>query len=50
MNTLNVKSRMTSEELEKLELQVRNLHPSWSNAEITAKAVRVFYLNEKIED
>jgi hypothetical protein len=36
--------------LEEIENQVRKLHPSWSNAEITAKAVRVFYLNEKIEN
>ena len=32
-----------------LEKQLRELHPSWSNANITAKAVRILYLGDVIE-
>lgn len=35
-------------EIDILEEKVRNIHPSWSNAEIRNKAVRMFYLNEKL--
>jgi hypothetical protein len=39
----------TAEEtIDKLEQQVRDIHPSWSNAEIRAKAVRMYYLNESL--
>ena len=32
-----------------LEKQLRELHPSWSNANITAKAVRILYLGDVVE-
>lgn len=39
----------TIEQVEKLEKQLKEVHPSWSNANITAKAVRMHFLNEKDE-
>ena len=40
---------MDKEEIiEGFESQVRLQHPSWSNADITAKAVRMYYLNEEL--
>ena len=30
------------------EAQVRKQYPSWNNADIRAKAVRMYYLNEKL--
>lgn len=30
------------------EVQVKELHPSWNNADIRAKAVRMFYFNESL--
>lgn len=35
--------------IEKLEKQLKEVHPSWSNANITAKAVRMYYLKEEDE-
>jgi hypothetical protein len=41
---------MTKEEMiDAYEAQVRELHPSWNNADITAKAVRMYYLNEELK-
>jgi hypothetical protein len=34
--------------LDTLEDLVREKNPSWSNANITAKAVRMYYLNEEL--
>ena len=40
---------MNKEEIiEGFEAQVRLQYPSWNNADITAKAVRMYYLNEKL--
>lgn len=35
--------------IEQLEKELKEVHPSWSNADITAKAVRMYYLNESDE-
>jgi hypothetical protein len=34
--------------IDSYEAKVRELHPSWNNADIRAKAVRMYYLNEKL--
>ncbi len=36
------------EQIDALEAQVRQQHPSWNNADIRNKAVRMFYLNEEL--
>lgn len=35
--------------IEQLEKQLKEVHPSWSNANITAKAVRMHFLKEEDE-
>ena len=47
-NSLNNKTMNKEEIIEGFEAQVRLQHPSWSNADITAKAVRMYYLNEEL--
>jgi len=40
---------MTKEQkIDAYEAQVRLLHPTWNNADIRAKAVRMYYLNEEL--
>jgi len=38
------------ETIDKLEQQVRKLHPSWNNEMIRSKAVRMHFLNEELGD
>jgi len=35
--------------IEQLEKELKEVHPSWSNADITSKAVRMFHLGESDE-
>ena len=34
--------------IDRLEQQVKELHPSWNNEMIRSKAVRMYYLNEEL--
>ena len=36
------------QQIDLYEQQVRELHPSWNNADIRAKAVRMYYLKEEL--
>ena len=39
---------MKEQQIDAYEAQVRAQYPSWNNADIRAKAVRMYYLNEKL--
>lgn len=43
-------NKTTAQSIDVLEQQVRDMYPSWNNERIRAKAVRMYFLNEKLGD